>query len=430
MSSPNKRLQHYNMLGVRPDATFADVKKAYHRMARLRHPDKHGNSAAATADFQELQQAYEILSDPKARHTYDQTIATKLSRTEQARRRYAELLDRVQRDSARVQPTVDYKRRLFEAFTFRLKQKQRAYDVAQRRIIDAKAFVVISDDDSDEPTQPPQSDTQHASTGEMPPQTVQDLALAKQDHQKATADMRDAETNWKRLKEEVDVLLDKVWSSEKECAELEKEHNPRWQDSQTAQIPSQLSFHGGPQTMSQGRPSQYEASQYPPNPSPTTPPPRSHRQRSSEALPTFSPRSSYSSTRPPPDQEQHYQRARSFSFHGSNFRHPPPPQPPWQHHQRPMAPPHPFGAMETEIKILRTFLAEKNRIVNSLLQKNLALEDEVQRLRRMLDQANNSPVHKSGDVEPITRKKRGRPRNDTRDSANTDGRGPKAARTG
>lgn len=86
--------------------------------------------------------------------------------------------------------------------------------------------------------------------------------------------------------------------------------------------------------------------------------------------------------------------------------------------------------METEIKILRTFLAEKNRIVNSLLQKNLALEDEVQRLRRMLDQANNSPVHKSGDVEPITRKKRGRPRNDTRDSANTDGRGPKAARTG
>ncbi|KAK4639947.1 hypothetical protein QC761_0113580 [Podospora bellae-mahoneyi] len=86
----------------------------------------------------------------------------------------------------------------------------------------------------------------------MPPQTVQDLALAKQDHQKATANMRDAETNWKRLKEEVDVLLDKVWSSEKECAELEKEHNPRWQDSQTAQISSQLSFHGGPQTMSQG----------------------------------------------------------------------------------------------------------------------------------------------------------------------------------
>ena len=47
------------------------MKKAYYLVARVHHPDKKGNTKEATAYFQEIQHAYEVLSDKNERAWYD-----------------------------------------------------------------------------------------------------------------------------------------------------------------------------------------------------------------------------------------------------------------------------------------------------------------------------------------------------------------------
>ena len=47
------------------------MKKAYYLVARVHHPDKKGNTKEATAYFQEIQHAYEVLSDDKKKYEYD-----------------------------------------------------------------------------------------------------------------------------------------------------------------------------------------------------------------------------------------------------------------------------------------------------------------------------------------------------------------------
>jgi molecular chaperone DnaJ len=61
---------YYEVLGVPRDASDADVKKAFRRLARELHPDV---SDAADADhrFREVAEAHEVLSDPERRQTYD-----------------------------------------------------------------------------------------------------------------------------------------------------------------------------------------------------------------------------------------------------------------------------------------------------------------------------------------------------------------------
>ncbi|KAJ6468437.1 hypothetical protein C8R45DRAFT_1018793 [Mycena sanguinolenta] len=61
----------YDVLGCSPDATEAEIKKAYHQKAKEHHPDKNPNNPAASQKFQELLAAYETLSDPQLRHIYD-----------------------------------------------------------------------------------------------------------------------------------------------------------------------------------------------------------------------------------------------------------------------------------------------------------------------------------------------------------------------
>lgn len=60
----------YAILGVLPTATPALVKAAYRIRAMELHPDRN-RDAAATTEFQQLQTAYEVLSDPKKRGAYD-----------------------------------------------------------------------------------------------------------------------------------------------------------------------------------------------------------------------------------------------------------------------------------------------------------------------------------------------------------------------
>ncbi|KAL1373205.1 hypothetical protein HN51_003201 [Arachis hypogaea] len=74
-SSTSAKRCHYEVLGLPRDSTPEEIRSAYRRLALQRHPDKLVQSgisqSEATAQFQELQHAYEVLSDPKERSWYD-----------------------------------------------------------------------------------------------------------------------------------------------------------------------------------------------------------------------------------------------------------------------------------------------------------------------------------------------------------------------
>lgn len=62
---------YYDILGVKKDASKDELKKAYRKLALEYHPDR--NKAKSASDkFKEINEAYEVLSDPKKKATYDQ----------------------------------------------------------------------------------------------------------------------------------------------------------------------------------------------------------------------------------------------------------------------------------------------------------------------------------------------------------------------
>jgi molecular chaperone DnaJ len=61
----------YVILGIERGATLADVKRAYKRLARKFHPDINPGDRMAAAQFRQIAQAYETLSDPDRRRRYD-----------------------------------------------------------------------------------------------------------------------------------------------------------------------------------------------------------------------------------------------------------------------------------------------------------------------------------------------------------------------
>jgi molecular chaperone DnaJ len=66
-----EKRDYYEVLGVSKDASEDDIKRAYRKLAKKYHPDL--NKAPDAADkFKEVNEAYEVLSDPQKRKTYDQ----------------------------------------------------------------------------------------------------------------------------------------------------------------------------------------------------------------------------------------------------------------------------------------------------------------------------------------------------------------------
>eukprot|EP00928_Gymnodinium_smaydae_P100387 TRINITY_DN9834_c0_g1_i1.p1 TRINITY_DN9834_c0_g1~~TRINITY_DN9834_c0_g1_i1.p1 ORF type:complete len:187 (+),score=41.94 TRINITY_DN9834_c0_g1_i1:120-680(+) len=61
---------HYDLLGVTPDASGEDLKRAYRQKALLEHPDKGGDDAR----FHEIAKAYSVLEDPQKREAYDEEL--------------------------------------------------------------------------------------------------------------------------------------------------------------------------------------------------------------------------------------------------------------------------------------------------------------------------------------------------------------------
>lgn len=66
---------YYKVLGVPKDATEAEIKKAYRKLARENHPDANKGNAKAEERFKEISEANDILGDPKKRKEYDEARA-------------------------------------------------------------------------------------------------------------------------------------------------------------------------------------------------------------------------------------------------------------------------------------------------------------------------------------------------------------------
>ena len=63
---------YYETLGVPRNATADEIRKAYRKLARKYHPDLNPGDKSSEERFKNVQEAYDVLSDPKKRQMYDQ----------------------------------------------------------------------------------------------------------------------------------------------------------------------------------------------------------------------------------------------------------------------------------------------------------------------------------------------------------------------
>src|SRR6201987_1531483 len=63
---------YYETLGVPRKADAEEIRKAYRKLARKSHPDLNPGDKSSEERFKNVQEAYDVLSDPKKRQMYDQ----------------------------------------------------------------------------------------------------------------------------------------------------------------------------------------------------------------------------------------------------------------------------------------------------------------------------------------------------------------------
>lgn len=62
---------YYGVLGLKPGASFEEIKKSFRSLALKHHPDKNKGSEESKQKFMKIVEAYEILSDEQAKRKYD-----------------------------------------------------------------------------------------------------------------------------------------------------------------------------------------------------------------------------------------------------------------------------------------------------------------------------------------------------------------------
>jgi DnaJ-class molecular chaperone len=68
---PASKRDYYKLLGINKNASQDEIKTAFRKMARKYHPDVNPNDPSAEEKFKEINEAYEVLKDPKTREQYD-----------------------------------------------------------------------------------------------------------------------------------------------------------------------------------------------------------------------------------------------------------------------------------------------------------------------------------------------------------------------
>jgi curved DNA-binding protein CbpA len=108
----------YDKLGVQPHASDDEIKRAYRKAAMRWHPDRNaGREADAQAAFQEIRDAYGILSDPAQRRVYDEVFAEHMRAWEAQQAQHAR--EQAEREAAqRAAAEQAYTRRVALAMRF------------------------------------------------------------------------------------------------------------------------------------------------------------------------------------------------------------------------------------------------------------------------------------------------------------------------
>jgi curved DNA-binding protein CbpA len=65
---------HYEVLGLERDASSVEIRKSYLNLSRRVHPDKCENRELATEAQKKVNEAYQILSDPSSKRTFDESL--------------------------------------------------------------------------------------------------------------------------------------------------------------------------------------------------------------------------------------------------------------------------------------------------------------------------------------------------------------------
>ena len=67
-----EKRDYYEVLGIGKNATDAEIKSAYRKLAKKYHPDLNPGDKTAEEKFKEVNEANDVLSDPDKRERYDQ----------------------------------------------------------------------------------------------------------------------------------------------------------------------------------------------------------------------------------------------------------------------------------------------------------------------------------------------------------------------
>jgi molecular chaperone DnaJ len=100
---------YYDVLGVSPDAGADEIKRAYRQLARRYHPDISGDDRGAA--FLEVSRAYEVLSNPERRRSYDRALTWSSGSANPARAEW--LADEIAVDFPSVANVLDRMRHAF-----------------------------------------------------------------------------------------------------------------------------------------------------------------------------------------------------------------------------------------------------------------------------------------------------------------------------